>query len=106
MTLTNKQQWNKRHGFKLNESHSEETISKVSKVPMKTIQTVYNRGVGAHKTNPSSVRLKKTYKKDDGSAPISQRLSKEQWAMARVYSFVNKLEGRTKLNHDTDLIPK
>lgn len=102
MTLTNKQQWNKRHGFKLNQSHSEETISKVSKVPMKTIQTVYNRGIGAYKTNPTSVRLKTTFKKNK-TAPLSQRLSKEQWAMARVYSFVNKKEGRTKLNHDLDL---
>ena len=26
--------------------------------------------------------------------------------MARVYAFVNKLEGRAKLNHDTDLAAK
>jgi hypothetical protein len=26
--------------------------------------------------------------------------------MARVYSFVNKIEGRRKLNHDTDLAEK
>lgn len=32
-------------------------------------------------------------------------MSKEQWAMARVYSFVNKIEGRRKLNHYTDLVP-
>jgi len=33
-------------------------------------------------------------------------MSKEQWGMARVYSFVNKVEGRKKLNHDLDLAEK
>jgi hypothetical protein len=32
------------------------------------------------------------------NAPMSKKLSKEQWAMARVYSFIN---GNPK--HDTDL---
>ena len=105
MTRTNKQQWNKRHGFKLDESHSRSEISKISKVPSKVIQEVYDRGVGAHKPNPASVRLKGSFKKDP-KAPVSAKLSKEQWGMARVYSFVNKLEGRTKLNHDTDLVAK
>jgi hypothetical protein len=31
-------------------------------------------------------------------APMSQKLSKEQWAMARVYSFLDK-----NPKHDTDL---
>ena len=99
---TNKQQWNKRHGFDADESHSKRDISKVSKVPVKVIDKVYDRGIGAYKTNPESVRMKGTFKKD-ASAPLRKKLSKEQWAMARVYSFVNKLEGRAKLNHDTDL---
>ena len=103
MAKTNKQQYNRRHGFKLDESHSRSEISKISKVPSKVIKEVYDRGVGAHKTNPASVRLKGSFKKDP-KAPINAKLSKEQWGMARVYSFVNKLEGRTKLNHDTDLI--
>jgi len=100
---TNKQKWNKRHGFARDESHSRTKIARVSKIPSKVIQEVYDRGVGAHKTNPASVRLKGSFKKDP-KAPISTKLSKEQWGMARVYSFVNKIEGRTKLNHDTDLV--
>lgn len=32
--------------------------------------------------------------------------SNEQWAIARVYAFVNKLEKGIKLNHDTDLVKK
>ena len=58
---------------------------------------MYNRGIGAYNTNPESVRMKGTFKKGV-SAPMSMKLSKEQWAMARVYSFLN---GSKK--HDLDL---
>jgi hypothetical protein len=58
---------------------------------------VYNRGIGAYKTQPASVRMKGTFKKNV-DAPMSQKLSKEQWAYARVYSYLNG----SKL-HDMDL---
>jgi hypothetical protein len=58
---------------------------------------VYNRGIGAYKTDPLSVRMKGSFKKGV-NAPMSQKLSKEQWAMARVYSF---LDNNPK--HDNDL---
>jgi hypothetical protein len=45
-------------------------------MPIKALQEVYNKGIGAYKTNPSSVR--------------PQVKSKEQWAFARVYAFVMK----------------
>jgi len=61
------------------------------------LQEVYNRGIGAYQTNPESVRMKGTFKK--GPAPMSKKLSKEQWAMARVYSFLNE-----NPKHDQDLI--
>lgn len=101
--MTNKQEWNKRHAFKRDESHSLEEIARVSSIKQEILREVYNRGIGAHKTNPQSVRVKGTFKKD-ASVPISKKLSKEQWGMARVYSFVNKKEGRRKLNHDQDLL--
>jgi hypothetical protein len=72
-------------------------LSKISRYSLKTLQEVYNRGIGAYKTQPSSVRMKGTYKKGV-NAPMSMKLSKEQWAMARVYSF---LDGNPK--HDVDL---
>jgi hypothetical protein len=72
-------------------------LSKASGISLKILQQVYNRGIGAYKTNPSSVRMKGSYKKGV-NAPMSQKLSKEQWAMARVYSF---LDGNPK--HDQDL---
>jgi len=72
-------------------------LAKVSKVSRPILRQVYNRGIGAYKTNPTSVRMKGTFRKGV-SAPYSKKLSKEQWAMARVYSF---LDGNPK--HDGDL---
>jgi len=59
-----------------------------------TLQKVYNRGIGAYNTNPSSVRPNVT--------------SKEQWAMARVNNFLRVLKtGKYKSGkHDTDLLPE
>jgi len=61
------------------------------KVTTSMLQTVYNRGVGAYKTNPSSVR-------PNVSSP-------EQWAMARVNSFLSIVSGSKSANHDKDLLP-
>jgi hypothetical protein len=80
-----------------NKKHSLLALARASGVPRSTLQEVYNRGIGAYSTNPTSVRMKGTFKKGV-AAPMSQKLSKEQWAMARVYSF---LDGNPK--HDTDL---
>jgi hypothetical protein len=80
-----------------NKKHSLLALARASGVPRATLQEVYNRGIGAYSTNPTSVRMKDTFKKGV-AAPMSQKLSKEQWAMARVYSF---LDGNPK--HDTDL---
>lgn len=71
--------------------------SKRSKYPPSTLQKVYNRGVGAWKTNPSSVRSK-TGKKRKGGFPLNQRMGRVQWGCARVNSFV---KGSRK--HDLDL---
>ncbi len=100
---TNKQEYNKRHKQPLNEPNSKKEISKKSKIPLKVLDEVYDKGLGAYKTAYKSVREKGTYKKGT-SAPPSKKLPKEQWAMARVYSFVNKIEGKKKLNHDRDLL--
>jgi hypothetical protein len=89
----------------LNQSYSLDDLSKVSKVPKSILQDVYNRGIGAHDTNITSVRLKKDFSKNyNSSIPESSRLSAEQWAMARVYSFLNK--GKTYKTADSDLARK
>ena len=77
--------------------YSIEELSKISSVPVDILQQVYNRGVGAHSTSKKSVRLKGSYVKNV-DAPMSKKLSKEQWGMARLYSF---LDGNPK--HDNDL---
>lgn len=102
MVQTNKQKYNKKHGFKLNESHSLEDIAKKTKIKKSILQAVYNRGTGAWRTNIASVRLKSG--KKDASAPRAAKMSKEQWSMARVYSFV--VGGRTQKTADKDLAIK
>jgi hypothetical protein len=72
-------------------------LARISNTPLRILQKVYNRGIGAYKTQGLSVRMKGTFEKNV-DAPMSQKLSKEQWAMARVYSF---LDGNPK--HDNDL---
>lgn len=78
-------------------SYSIKELSDISKVPESILQEVYNRGVGAYRTSPKSVRLKHSFVKNV-DAPMSAKLSKEQWGMSRVYSF---LDGNEK--HDNDL---
>jgi hypothetical protein len=102
--MTNKQDFNKRHKQPINESNTKKEVSKLSGIKISILDDVYDRGIGAYKSNPESVRTKSGVK--NPKAPLSKKMSKEQWAMARVYSFVNKVEGRKKLNHDLDLAKK
>lgn len=71
---THKEKYNTKYNHPKGESHSLKDISKETGVGMKGIQQIYNKGIGAYKTNPSSVR--------------DNVKSKEQWAQARVYSAV------------------
>lgn len=61
------------------------------KVTMRMLEAVYDRGVGAYRTNPASVR--------------PNVKSPEQWAMARVNSFLRIVSGSKSANHDKDLLP-
>jgi hypothetical protein len=77
--------------------YSLKELAKISGEPLSTLQEVYNRGIGAYKTNPTSVRMKGSYAKGV-KAPMSKKLSKEHWAMARTYSYLQK-----NPKHDADL---
>ena len=69
-----KQKFNKKYGFSLNEPHNLNEISKITKVKKSILQQVFNRGVGAHKSNIASVRLKsgkKNYKILDPSKKMT-----------------------------------
>jgi hypothetical protein len=89
---THRQRYLKKVGLDSSKSYSLEELAKVSKVPLKALQEVYSRGEGAYSSNPESVRVKGTFAKNPSLAqvPLSGRLSMSQWAMARVYSFLNK----------------
>ena len=61
------------------------------KVTTSMLEAVYRRGIGAYKTNPGSVR--------------PNVKSPEQWAMARVNSFLRIVSGSKSPKHDKDLLP-
>lgn len=100
---TNKEEYFKRHNI-TKDSLSKSEIAKISKIPKSILDEVEKRGEGAYSTNPESVRTKGG--KKDPKAPLSKKMSMQQWAFSRVLSFVNKMEGKRKLNHDTDLAEK
>ena len=86
---TNRRKFFRKHNLPPNESLSLPEIASLSNMPIQALRKVYIRGIGAYKTNPISVRMKETFKKNI-DAPMSMKLSKEQWAFARVYAFVMK----------------
>jgi hypothetical protein len=89
---TNKQKFLKLHSLPKETSLSIEDISELSGIPEDALQEVYNRGIGAYRGNLGSVRLTKDFSKNPNTKkyPAAARLSKEQWAAARVYAFVSK----------------
>jgi len=77
------------------DDHNEAVNNAASKkTTVATLFKVYERGIGAYRTNPSSVR-------PSVSSP-------EQWAMARVNSYIYALRnGKFRSGkHDTDLLPE
>ena len=103
MVLTNKNKFNIKYGFKRDEPHSKTEIAKITGIPKRILDEVYRRGEGARKSNPESVRSASTGKKVGGSS-LRGKMSAEQWAMARVFSFVVK--GPTWKSADKDLADK
>jgi hypothetical protein len=100
MVLTNRKQFLKKYKLK-DRGYSIDELSKISGIKQSILSQVYSRGIGAYYTQPQSVRMKGTYLKNI-NAPMRFKLSPQQWAMSRVYSFLNKYD-TDKLNHDTDL---
>ncbi len=72
MVFTYKQRFNKKYGFDKDEPHSLKEIAKITGFKLSGLQIIYDKGIGAYKTNPASVR--------------PQVKSPEQWAFARVYA--------------------
>jgi len=74
MGLTYKQKFNKKYGFKKDDSHSINEISKLTGFQLKGLKKIIEKGEGAYFSNPQSVR--KNVK------------NPTQWGIARVYSAV------------------
>jgi len=85
--ITNKMKFNRRYGQPDDKSNSKATISKKTGISKSILDKVYDRGMGAYRSNPSSVR------------PSVK--SPQMWAMARVYSFA--VGGTTRRTADRDL---
>lgn len=84
---TFREKYNSKHGFGKRDSHSLDDISKTTGIKKSILQQVYNRGTGAFKTNPTSVRST-TGAKRPGGFPAAKRMSVEAWSFGRVYGFV------------------
>ena len=67
-----KEKFNKKHGQPLSQSNSLAKIARLSGIKRSALQQIYNKGIGAFKT----------------AGPSRPNMTKEQWAMARVYSSV------------------
>jgi len=104
MVITNKDKYNAKYGFPKDTSHSRAAISKTTGIPLRIIAEVAKRGAGARKSNPQSVRVLATGKKNKSSS-LRGKMSSAQWSMGRVYSFVMKAPGTWK-KADSDLADK
>jgi len=87
---TFKEKFNKKYKQPLKQSNSLKEISKLSGYKLSGLQKIYNKGIGAYKTNPQSVR--------------PNVKSAEQWAIARVYASISKGSKANKI--DKDLLVK
>lgn len=86
---TNREKFLKKHKLPKDTSLSLKEIAELSGMPFSALKAVYNKGLGAAFTNPVSVRMKGTFEKNV-DAPMSQKLSPQQWGMGRVFAFVMK----------------
>ena len=106
---TYKQRFNAELGFDEDEDHTLKELKDITQIPMKILEEVENRGFGAYGSNLGSVRLKEDYSKNpDLRKGASKRLSAEQWAKARIYSFVYKsvFQQMKYKKQDTDVYGK
>lgn len=87
MAVSNKQRFNKKYGFKRDESHSLEELAKITGVKKSILESVYSRALGARISSPESVRSAKTGKKVGGKS-LRGKMSGQQWGFGRTYGFL------------------
>ncbi len=81
---TYRNQFNKKHGFPKDTSHSIEDIAKLTGYELEGLKTIFDKGIGAYHTNPQSVR--------------PQVHSPEHWGMSRVYASINPKSKASKVD--------
>ena len=75
MVDTYKMKFNRKYGQPLSKSNSIADIARLTGYNISGLRTIYSKGKGAFKSNPSSVR--------------PQVKSAEQWAFSRIYASVH-----------------
>jgi len=86
MGLTYKQKFNKRHGQALNQTNSIKKIAQLSKIKYRNALKIVEKGRGAFKSNPQSVR------------PFIK--SATAWGIARLYASVSPGSKSGKIDKD------
>lgn len=76
MVLTYKNKFNIKYGFKRDEPHSIAEIARLTGYKISGLQTIFNKGVGAFRTNPKSVR--------------PHVKSADEWGMSRLYASIDR----------------
>ena len=102
MVMTNKNKFNIKYKQPKDQPNSKKDISKLTGIPIKILDEVYDRGLMAHKNNPQSVRSLSG--KKIGGKSLKGKMSAQQWGMSRIYAFVMK--GKTWQTADKDLADK
>ena len=86
MALTFRQRFNKKHGFKKDDSHSIAEIARLSGIKYKNALKIVQKGRGAYYSNPKSVR--------------PNVKSATEWGLARLYASVSPGSRSGKIDKD------
>jgi molybdenum-dependent DNA-binding transcriptional regulator ModE len=86
MVETYKQKFNKKFGFEKNASHSIREIASKAGISYRNALKIVEKGRGAHRSNPESVRS--VSGKKVGGKSLKGKMSATQWAYSRLYSAV------------------
>jgi hypothetical protein len=87
MVLTNKQKFNKIYKQDKNQANSKEDISRLTKIPMKFLNEIYDRGLKAY---------------ENTTKDIKKKVNENAYAFGRVYAFVVNRKNKT-LQFDLDI---
>lgn len=99
---TYKQLYNEKYNKGKDVPNSKEKIARQTGISKRILDQVFDRAVGARKSNPESVRSLSGQKV--GGKSLKGKMSAEQWGYARIYSFA--MGGKTQKTADADLWEK